>query len=564
MRPLLVKDDQMRVSYRLTLVTCLLMWAMIGREGVAQGPPSGPGYQPGYPPTPATLAPYPGNSVYDSQYSKHYIQDGLWHRLAPENGRRKFFNFDVLYARTRKPMGFIGNKNALSYKDLILPILEEDPYDLGDSGGGGGNQQQSVIDQFRGTPEAGIPGFNYYNAVKLQNVMEDPNGTGLRLQIGYFDPDESGLVVEGFGHSLDTNFNARDTLGRGRGQQKGTVLQLLSPPDFLSNDLGPDDPDLILQNNLLNLRGIPLDDGTPFGVTSPYDLEYKLSAETDTLGLAATWVMAPTYRRKSLMIRPLFGIRYLRVHERFGFIGQDSGLSYDNLEDLDDPFNGDVKVHSPPDRFDNDRDGIVDPAALVEESGNQGGGGGGGDDDEFRFIIYNDPTVYPITSFLKNYTRSDMVGPEIGVRYDLGGKKFKLWGQTKFGILANSERTRLSGDNIGMVTRQNNFNLPSPENNRPNRFSDRKNNSHVSPILEQSIFMEAPIFSSIPLLKRVKILRNARFRFGYTLVYVGEVARPYESIVWRGHPAEGLYPTIDVDRSSWWTKNLSYSINWSY
>ena len=157
-----------------------------------------------------------------------------------------------------------------------------------------------------------------------------------------------------------------------------------------------------------------------------------------------------------------------------------------------------------------------------------------------------------------------MVGPEIGVRYDLGGKKFKLWGQTKFGILANSERTRLSGDNIGMVTRQNNFNLPSPENNRPNRFSDRKNNSHVSPILEQSIFMEAPIFSSIPLLKRVKILRNARFRFGYTLVYVGEVARPYESIVWRGHPAEGLYPTIDVDRSSWWTKNLSYSINWSY
>ena len=63
-----------------------------------------------------------------------------------------------------------------------------------------------------------------------------------------------------------------------------------------------------------------------------------------------------------------------------------------------------------------------------------------------------------------------------------GGKKFKLWGQTKFGVLANNERTRMSGDNIGMVTRQNNFNLPTPENNRPNRFTDRQNHSHVSPM----------------------------------------------------------------------------------
>lgn len=554
----------MRVSYRLPLVTCLLLWAVIGREGVAQGPPPGPGYRPGYPPTPSTMMSYPGNSIYDSQFSKHYIQDGLWHRIAPESGRRKFFNFDVLYARTREPRGLVGNRNALSYKDLILPILEEDPYDLGDSGGGGGNQQQSVIDQFRGQPEAGIKGFNYYDAVTLQNVMEAPNGTGLRLQIGYFEPDESGLVVEGFGHSLDSNFNARNDLGPGRGDQKSTLLQLLSPPDFLSNDLGADDPDEILQNNLLNLRGLPLDDGSTFGLTSPFDLEYRLSAESDTYGLAATWVMAPTYRRKSVMIRPLFGIRYLRVHERFGFFGQDSGLSYDNIEDLDDPFNGDVKVHSPPDGFDNDSDGIVDNAAMVEESGNQGGGGGGGDDEEFRFILYNDPMVYPITSFLRNYTRSDMVGPEIGLRYDLGGKKFKLWGQTKFGVLANNERTRMSGDNIGMVTRQNNFNLPTPENNRPNRFTDRQNHSHVSPIVEQSFFAEFPIFGKLPVLKRVRILKNAKFRFGYTLLSVWEVARPYESINWQGHPVEGLYPSINVDRSRWWSTNLSYSINWAY
>jgi hypothetical protein len=564
----------MRMSRRLTLAICLLALAVTGNEVTAQGPPP-QGM------APASMAPYPANSMYDFEYDKHYIRDGMWNRTASNRGRRTVFNIDLLTARTRKPTGFIGHKGALSYKDMVLPILEQDPYDLGDSGGGGGgSQEQSVIDQFRGVPQAGIPGFNYYDAVQIQNAIESPTGMGLRMQWGYFDPDDSGLIVEGFGQSTDENFDARDTLGRGRGGQKSTLLMLLSPPDFLLNDIGnagsefgqtggdSDDEttgqDFILQNNLLNLRGLPLDDGTSFGVTAPYDLEFRLTSKSRTYGMSISWILAPAFRGRKFLVRPTVGVRYLRLQESFGFYGQDSGLSYDNLEDLDEPFNGDIKLHSPPNNFDEDQDGIIDNAALVEEGGSGGGGGGGGNTDEFRFIHYNDPTMYPMTSTLSNVSRSDLIGPEIGLRYDLGGEKFKLWGQTKFALTANNERLNLRGNNIGMVTRQPDFLVSTPGDPQPNRFSDRDRHTHVSEVIEQSFFAEAPIFAKLPYLRRSRLLSDANFRFGYTMLFVGHVARPYGSINWAGNPSEGLFPTIDVNRSSFWTQNFSFSLNWTY
>ncbi len=579
----------MRVSRRLTLAICLIALALSGRKAMSQGPPPG-----AYPPqgmAPASMAPFPGNSMYDFEYDKHYIRDGMWNRESSNRGRRMVFNIDFLSARNRKPTGFLGHSSALTYKDLILPVLEEDPYDLGDSGGGGGgggggSQQQSVVDQFRGVPQAGIPGFNYYDAVQLQNAISNPAGTGIRLQLGYFDPDDSGLMFEGFGQSLNEKFDARDSLPAGRGAQKDTLLLLLSPPNFLLNEIGTaggqfgqpsggggnnnnnqdtaTPQDFILQNNLLNLRGLPLDDGSAFGVTAPYDLEFRVTSKSRTYGMSVHWILAPSYQTKTFMVRPMVGVRYMRLQEGFHFYGQDSGLSYDNLEDLDDPFNGDIKLHSPGNNFDEDGDGIVDNAALVEEGGTSGGGGGGQTSDEYRFIIYNDPTMYPLTSTLNNVMRSSLIGPEVGLRYDLGGTKFKLWGQTKFALTANTEKLRLSGNNIGMTTRQTNFLTPTPEDPQPNRFSDKDQHTHVSEVIEQSFFAEAPLFAKVPILRRSRLLSAANFRFGYTLLFVGHVARPSGSINWAGNPSEGLFPTIDVNRSSFWTENYSFSLNWTY
>ena len=107
----------MRMSQRLTLAICLLALAMLGHEAMAQGPP------PVMPP--ASMRPYPANSMYDFEYDKHYYRDGMWNRVSSNRGRRSIFNIDYLMARTRKPTGFLGNSSALSYKDMILPILEE-------------------------------------------------------------------------------------------------------------------------------------------------------------------------------------------------------------------------------------------------------------------------------------------------------------------------------------------------------------------------------------------------------------------------------------------------------
>ena len=96
------------------------------------------------------------------------------------------------------------------------------------------------------------------------------------------------------------------------------------------------------------------------------------------------------------------------------------------------------------------------------------------------------------------------------------------------------------------------------------RFSDSERHSHVSEIIEQSLFAEAPLFAHIPILRRSTILSEARFRFGYTVLFVGHVARPFGSIYWAGNPSQGLYPSIDTKRTSFWTENYSFSINWTY
>ena len=87
----------MRMSRRLTLAICLLALAMLGREAMAQGPP------PGMPP--ASMRPYPANSMYDFEYDKHYYRDGMWNRVSSNRGRRSIFNIDYLMARTRTPTG---------------------------------------------------------------------------------------------------------------------------------------------------------------------------------------------------------------------------------------------------------------------------------------------------------------------------------------------------------------------------------------------------------------------------------------------------------------------------
>ena len=531
--------------------------------GPAQGMPT---Y---YQPWPA-VSPY-----YGLDYSRLSNENGLWqtdNELAG-HGRSLGFRLEYLYIEAERPDGIIGNPNALTYKQVILPILEGDPFDLGMTGGGGaGGNQVDFIGAFMG--DANGPGLRYYDAAPLELVGK-PLLEGTRLTFDIDNSDGSGMSFWGYAVADDdAEFDARSLVERqGRGAQLDLLLRILSrdPIDFTIDqaEIAPIDIDDIFQNNLLNLFGIPLNDGTLVqlpdgtfigGLTAPYDLGFSYKVEVQQYSAGMNWRTQPIVKTNYLQISPVFAVRYLNHREEFGFVGMDSGLIYDNLGPTD-PIFPDVKLHSLPSGFDEDGDGIIDNAVAIEDD-QQGGGGGA---TMSRVLgINNFATIYPVTSYVNARVHSHLIGPEVGLNYRLGGEKFRITGSTQFALLANLERIRLEGDNIFVTTRESTSLLPTPEDGRPNRFRDSDEHTHVSPLIEQSIYLEGPVLQYIPIIRRSPLFKNADFRAGYTFTWITEVARPQNSIIWKGNPSQDIFPEIKIHRTTYTMNTWSFGVTWRW
>jgi hypothetical protein len=404
-------------------------------------------------------------------------------------------------------------------------------------------------------------------------------------------------------------------IGANRISERGLLDKFLeSSLGFLTN-LGETDTLMLLSRTLLNLSAIPVDDGvtrplsdgritilsdgTAFGGTAiPYDLVFKLRNTSESMGTALSFIRSPSIRKGPLKVSFLFGARYVYINEGFRFDGEDSGLAYDNLDDDDLVFSR-AKLHSLPNFADDDINFIVDEAIFIEDNlqNQQGGGGGGGGTMMARAIRLDlvaqaAGTEHPgrYRAFLEHKMTTHLTGPEVGLDYSLGGKEFRIVGHTKVGVMANFERISLKGNNIGDANNIGNaidladlndimanppdlptspllrvldspIITPTAENPNPNAFRDGNRSAHVSPLVEQSIRVEMPIFSHVPFLKRVDWLSEASFTAGWTIIWVGEVIRPSQSILWRANPRAGLFPSIEPERSSWWTTNWSFGVN---
>ena len=255
-----------------------------------------------------------------------------------------------------------------------------------------------------------------------------------------------------------------------------------------------------------------------------------------------------------------FDTRISRKH--FGFYGRDSGILYDTISNLNEPFIRDVKIHSLPNGFDDDGDGIVDNAGAVED---QFGGQGGGGTTTTNFLLPIDNILFPVTSILNNDVESHLAGPELGISYDLGGAKgFRVGGSTNVGLLFNYHRIDLAGNNIFVTTRPSDLNEPTATNANPNAFSSSDTHTSVSPLFEQMVYAEGPLFQYIPLLRRSAILRNANFRASYTATVIAELTRASDSIIWQGNPSEDIYPEIETSRSTWRTSSWDFGIVWAW
>jgi hypothetical protein len=261
--------------------------------------------------------------------------------------------------------------------------------------------------------------------------------------------------------------------------------------------------------NFLDIRataGLPLNDGAG-GVTVPYDLLFSIDMSSHGAGADAAVYMTPRWNTSFIKMQPLWGFRYTFIEEGFGFHGRDSGAAY--------------VITFPP--------GLVDPATFI-------------------------PGV-PYESTLESDVTSHVFGPEVGARMSIGGDNFRLIGESRFGFAANLEELDLRGNAIGDGFLNPNFRQFSP-------FRRSETHGHISPTMAHSFDVEMNILGLIPLVKRLTVLEQAKLRVGYSIVWVGEVARPYDTIEWNGLP---LFPNIEVDdRTSWYIGGWDVGLHFEY
>jgi hypothetical protein len=520
---------------------------------------------------PSYYQPYPSISPYQHEFNQIANRGGIWESESQNRismPSRWKFRTEYVQMKAERGRNLLGNPNAPIYREQIATALE----DAG--GGGGGNNIQDYVDALRGTNN-GV-GFNLFDPVSAKE-LDRPELQGLRLTLSSENSDGSGLELWGlWAREGDNEFDARENVDPSRGNQQAFVQLLIDNPALLAPTNTPanfPDPIEILQNNLLNLRGIPLNDGTVTtladgttfgGASAVYDLNFQVRTDLEMFATGLRWKSMPLYKTSSFKLRPNAGVRYTAYRDLFGFFGQDSGILYDGQDNATGPPIPDAKIHSLPNGFDDDGDGIVDNAGVIEDQFG-GGGGGGGNTGTANFVIIGDQLIYPVTSILDNEIESHLVGPEFGLSYDFGGDNgFQLGGSTNIGLLMNYQRIKMSGDNIFVTTRQSDLIPASPTNSTPNTFTDSETHTSVSPMIEQMVYAEGPLFQYLPMLRRSKILRNANFRAAYTLTMIAEMTRASDSIIWQGNPSQNIFPGIQTSRSTFRTSSYDFGVTWSW
>ncbi|WP_437193864.1 hypothetical protein [Planctomicrobium sp. SH527] len=359
-------------------------------------------------------------------------------------------------------------------------------------------------------------------------VMGSPGtDAGIRGRLGYFNEDDSGVAVVGW-------WGGEGTSSFSRGDE---FINGIRVNQSLTSALGG--------QNLTPVNGnIPLYNGQNtigpnfgLGSTAKYDVYYGVKATTQAAGANVNIYQQSIYRGDAMKLRPMWGIRYQYIGETFDFRGVDSGFTYQ--------VNG-----------------------ATTTGGTGGGTGSTATASTGRPVATSLTRLYDqYTASLHNSVESHIAGPEIGFRFDLGQQRggFKVWGETSIGISANSEEINLYGNNIGDPLYDARFGgYAVPRMLDPafvSEFNSSRNSTHVSPVFQQSVYADIDVVDVVPVLRKMSAFENATFRIGYTFLWVGEVARPSESINWQGFP---LYPEINIDRSSWWANQFNFGFNWTF
>jgi hypothetical protein len=252
------------------------------------------------------------------------------------------------------------------------------------------------------------------------------------------------------------------------------------------------------------LASIPLNDGAN-GTVVPFDSAFVQKYNQSLYGGDIDAYFAPFFSRPSFQMKWLIGAKYLQIAEQFNVVAGDSGLGYTV----------------------NTTDNTIDYSTV-------------------QYI-----GIAPYQMSLNSNTINRLVGPSIGVRYDLGNQLIKVWGQTKFAVAANFSESELSGANV-----VNGFQAQAQQGPP---FSQNDNTTRVSTVFETSVYADFHLFSALPLLHNVEFLRAAQLRIGFDYLLAGDVQRPTNTINYNTPT-----PSLKGNRTWFDMKTLSLGINWTY
>lgn len=146
------------------------------------------------------------------------------------------------------------------------------------------------------------------------------------------------------------------------------------------------------------------------------------------------------------------------------------------------------------------------------------------------------------STYIESKTFSQLVGPQGGLRWDLGGKSFKLTATGKVGALFNFEEVQVVGYNY--LGTNSDFNTK---------------HMHVSPTLDLTIMGEFPLFSYLPLVNRIPYVRAAKFNIGYNYTALFLMARPADSITYDINS-----PRIDVHHVTYDIRGTRLGMSWAW
>lgn len=505
-------------------------------------PPQSYGGMPGgYPPGANA---WPNITPYGPLEDQTTNENGLWFNRLITGNRKYYFTAEGLIGRTRHPSNFVGDPQANTlpknfnfqtggyYFDHNQQFLETpqvtslfgnpDRSLFGTGGGGGG-----------GGAAGGGTDYPIFVGQSTGSITDALDAGGARMTWGWWNPDQSGFQASGF-------------------------FLAPSATEFFLGDLRPFDFNYFgnlvedhLVTHLHAFAGLPLSgadsdqDSLP-GVVMPFDIYYRLQYETQTASANAEWFATPILERNAFKIRPSYGAKYVGIKEAFIFDAADSGLGY-----------------------------TIQPPTNRTTAGGGGGGGGGGGNQTARAGFLSPLLLQPganvpnvMQSYLYSTVTTQLAGPEIGVRFDVGNDdRFSIFTQSKFGLLVNNTSRQINGFNIGDAYYQTpnavlNDSTVMPRNNpAATRFAHSQNTTRLSPMFEQSIFGQAKLFKFVPILKKSKILSGADFQAGYTMILLGNMDRPSNIIDWQAYPVN---PQLKDERGSFFTSNYSFGVQWEY